>query len=344
VAAAIEGWFRRNARDLPWRRRRSAWGALVSEIMLQQTQVARVLERFDPFMARFPSPGALARASEDEVLRHWQGLGYYRRARHLRAAAIFIESQLGGEVPLDVPTLMQLSGVGRYTAGSMASIVGGAREPIVDGNITRVIARLEGDGAPVSDPAFVQRKWDHAQRLVEASASPALLNEGLMELGAVVCLPANPTCDACPLKNDCQSRAAGTTSSIPQPKARTRQQAVHHHTVIILRRGHLLLEQRPTNGLWGGLWQPPTVESRRRLPEAKILDGLSLPLASIQARGALRRQLTHRIVHMHLHEGVLTPRARVAAKPGRQWVPQRHLNRIPLSNAARAALATVLAD
>ncbi|MHC4652819.1 MAG: A/G-specific adenine glycosylase [Planctomycetota bacterium] len=199
IVAALCAWFRREARDLPWRRRRTGYTALVSEAMLQQTQVARVVERYRAFVRRFPNVRRLAKAREQAVLAEWQGMGYYRRARNLHAAAKMIVGEFGGRVPRTADQLRTLPGVGRYTAASIASIVYGERTPLVDGNVQRVLARLDVKSGRAQDPQLVKWAWERTGQLVALAESPGSLNEGLMELGAVVCTPRNPTCETCPV-------------------------------------------------------------------------------------------------------------------------------------------------
>ncbi len=332
VAAALEAWFPRIARDLPWRRARSGWAALVSEAMLQQTQVARVVPAFERFMARFPAPADLAAATEEEVLAHWQGLGYYRRARMLHRAARAIVAGHGGRVPADPAALRGLPGVGRYTAGAVASIAFGAREAIVDGNVRRVTARLDADDRPVEDRAGERAAWGRAEALVAAAAEPGVLNEGLMELGATVCTPARPRCDACPVAGACRARAAGRTAEIPPPKRAARRRAVHYHVVVVRRGEALLLEPRPEAGLWAGLWQPPTVEAEDPLDWELVAPRLPVTAADPAPRGGFVHRTTHRDVHFR----VWTARSR--ARRGR-WVAEDALEDVPIGNGHRRALA-----
>jgi len=191
-AAAVEAWFVDAQRELPWRRVRNGYTALVSEAMLQQTQVARAVELYEPFMRRFPTVGALAEASEQEVLAAWQGLGYYGRARRLHAAARAIAERFEGEVPADIDALRSLPGVGRYTAGAIASIAFGARVPIVDTNVARVLMRVDARAGTSANPENVEWCWERAAQLVEACTNASHFNEGLMELGAIVCSSAAP--------------------------------------------------------------------------------------------------------------------------------------------------------
>lgn len=339
LAAAIEQWFLLNARDLPWRDPRTPWRALVSELMLQQTQVSRVLERFEPFMNRFPTPRSLAIADEQDVLAMWQGLGYYRRARSLQRAAREIVERFDGEVPIDATSLGSLPGVGRYTAGSIASIVGGAREAIVDGNVSRLLARLHCDSASPTDGMFIKRVWSWAQGLVDVCEHPPLLNEGMMEFGATVCTPTSPSCDRCPLASLCQARRQGRVSEIPPPKKAAARQELHHHAVIVKRRGRVLLEQRAKTGLWAGMWQAPAIESRTKLSESDVIKRLPFPVQSLCLQEVLQRTLTHRIVTLHIYSGSLKPGARVPATPGVKWVSVGGLADVPISNAGHAVLA-----
>ncbi len=344
LPALVEGWFAEAARDLPWRRARSGYHALVSELMLQQTQVARVLERFDPFVARFPSATTLAAAPEDAVLAAWQGLGYYRRARLLHAAAKAVVDRHGGEVPAgDHAALLALPGVGRYTAGAIASIVAGVPVPIVDGNVTRVFQRVAAREGSASDRAVVEWAWREAERFVERAGDPAAANEGLMELGATVCTPAAPKCGACPLARVCAARRDGRVGEIPAPKARAARREMVLVTARLVRASDdaLLLEQRPREGLWGGLWQPPAVECAdgREVSARAAADLLGLPATvALSAAGEVPFQTTHRAVVFVVFEARVRGPGAALARGGRRWVTRDELGGFALSNAAKRVL------
>jgi len=334
-AAALEAWFERAARDLPWRRRRSGWSALVAEAMLQQTQVSRVVERYETFIERFPSPAALAAADETEVLGLWSGLGYYRRARNLRAAAVSIVERFGGVVPESARTLRSLPGVGRYTAGAIASIVFGERTPLVDGNVRRVLCRWAdrpGDGPTATEDRWT---WDRAASLVEVAERPGRLNEALMELGATVCTPARPRCEHCPVAGPCRARAAGRAEAVPAPQAAAARRDLHHHPVVIVRAGAVLLRPRPEGGLWAGLWSPPAVETDRPLDPAEVTAALEVSVSSIEPVGRLEHLTTHRRVILHVHRASTRIRR---VEPARWW-PLGDLAAAPLSSAHRRVLA-----
>lgn len=328
---ALAAWFRRSARDLPWRRRRTGYRALVSEIMLQQTQVVRVVDSYRQFMHRFPTIKSLAEADEQDVLAAWNGLGYYRRARHLHAAARMIRDEFHGRVPRDAEDLRRLPGVGRYVAGSIASIVFGHRAPIVDGNVARVLARWFARDDSPSDRAFERWAWAEAGRLVDHATDPGAFNEGMMELGATVCTPASPSCDRCPVSKFCLARHQGRQHEIPRPKRRAKQHVLHHHAVVVERRGCVLLVQRPATGLWSGLWQAPTVEAERALAPSVIRKRLSFSITSMLKVTAFDYQTTHRRVTFHVYRG------RTRARGG-DWRAQTDLPGLAMGNAQRRAI------
>jgi A/G-specific adenine glycosylase len=345
VVRQLSRWFLRDARPLPWRKRRSGYSGLVSEAMLQQTQVSRVLGPYERFMARFPRVAELAAADEQEVLAMWQGLGYYRRARQLHAAAKMIVSRFGGRVPRSAAKLRELPGVGRYTAGAIASIAFGELEPIVDGNVHRVLARLDAHvhqshahDARAPQGMDVAAAWERAAQLVARAPSPGAFNEALMELGATICTPAPaaPRCDRCPLARHGRARAAGVEQAVPAPKAPPPRTVVHHHAVIVRRSGSILLEQRSATGLWASMWQTPTIEADRAIGDlADIERLLPLRVSDLARLGAFEHQTSHRRIVFHIHE------ARTRVRRG-VWRHPAQTADLPMSNAHRRIIA--LAD
>ncbi len=262
VAGPLLAWYRRHRRDLPWRASRDPYRVWVSEIMLQQTQVERVKEYFSRFIERFPDVRALARAPEREVLRRWEGLGYYRRARQLHAAAKQIVAEHGGDFPRTAAGLRGLPGIGRYTAGAIASIAFGAREPIVEANSRRVIARLVGHAASVGG-AGDKPLWRIAAELVPAR-EPGLFNQAVMDLGATVCTVTRPRCGTCPLAGSCVARATGRVEAIPAlPRPRAVKQL--RETALVLEHGdRVVVERRGAGEWWEGLWDFPRAAARER--------------------------------------------------------------------------------
>jgi len=339
MARAIEDWFRGAGRDLPWRRpgARSGYAGLVSESMAQQTQMSRVAIAFERFMARFPTIETLASAPEQEVLAAWSGLGYYGRARNLHAAAKVVVTEHGGEVPAEIALLRALPGVGRYTAGAIASIVYGRPEPIVDGNVARVLMRVRGRAGTADEPATIRWLWAESQRLVEAASDPRACNEGVMELGAVLCTPRSPRCTECPLSARCAARSSGTAERIPVPKRRPVRAILHQHVIVLRRGGSILVEQRPAQGLWAGMWQAPTIESDAPLNHAHLLDRLSPAVSSLREIGAFVHLTTHREVRVRVFV------ARTSSTKGR-WVDAASQLDVPMGAAARRAIGIALAD
>jgi A/G-specific adenine glycosylase len=259
-------WYRAGHRDLPWRRTRDPYAIWVSEIMLQQTQVATVIPYFERFMERFPSVEALAAAPEDEVLRLWSGLGYYSRARYLQHGAREVLSRHEGRIPEAIEELLRLPGVGRYTAGAIASIAFARAAPILDGNVIRVLCRLYAlRGDPKRAPLH-GRLWHLAEALIpEGEAGD--FNQALMELGATVCTPASPRCDACPLAERCEACRLGLQESLPELARAPAPTPLRMAAAVIWRASDVLLVKRPTesaggknggNTWWAGMWQFPS--------------------------------------------------------------------------------------
>jgi len=256
-------WYASHKRDLPWRHTSDPYEIWVSEAMLQQTRVETVREYWPRFLERFPTATALAEADEEAVLEAWSGLGYYRRARSLQAAARVIAAEHGGVFPRDLDAALDLPGVGPYTAGAVVSIAYDEPAALVDGNVERVFARLFGmEGVRGSGP-LGRACWAAASHFVErldGAVRPSVWNQALMELGALVCTPRSPRCEECPLAASCVARERGNAVGIPRPKPRRASTEVELEVYVIERGGRWLLEQREEGGLMGGMWQFPTVE------------------------------------------------------------------------------------
>ena len=312
---AVLAWYDRHGRkDLPWQQDLSPYRVWVSEIMLQQTQVSTVIPYFERFMKRFPTVQKLARADTDDVLHLWTGLGYYARARNLHRAARIIADDYQGVFPASVDALAALPGIGRSTAGAIASISLDVRAPILDGNVKRVLARFHAvDGWP-GDKAVENRLW----ALAESYTPHTRLRDYtqvMMDLGATVCTRSKPRCDACPLSRHCAAFAAGDVQRYPGKKP-ARQTPVRHTLLLLLESddGRILLEQRPPSGLWGGLWCPPQLDSETEL--AGALQQRQLRLERQQNLPAFR----HTFSHFHLD---ITP-LRIHVRQHNSAVQERH--------------------
>lgn len=250
-------WFRENGRDYPWRQTEDPYAILVSEIMLQQTQIATVLDRgyYVRWMSQFPDWAALASASEGEVLKAWEGLGYYRRARNLQRLAAVILAEHGGEFPRDMDQIEALPGVGPYTAGAVASFAFDLPQPIVDGNVARVLSRWYDDATPIDSNEGKNQLWARAEELVKASGFPRLFNSAIMELGQTICRPLAPRCSECPVAKHCATSAPET---LPVKQSKTTITAVSEHVFFCENDQGILLEQE-TGSRRTGMWKLPAL-------------------------------------------------------------------------------------
>jgi len=315
--ARVVRWQRRHGRhDLPWQAGGDAYRVWLSEIMLQQTQVATVVPYFARFVTHFPDVRALAAASEDAVLALWSGLGYYSRARNLHAAARVIVTEHGGRFPDTQQELAALPGIGRSTAAAIAALAFGRRCAILDGNVKRVLARhagIEGwPGARTVEMAL----WRLADARVP-SRDVQSYTQGLMDLGALVCTRLRPACDTCPLATDCVARRTGRTAELPAPRP---HRALPERTVamLLLRdRGELMLEKRPPRGVWGGLWSLPELDPDADAP-AHCHTRYGFEVRALHALPALSHSFTHFRLNIRPLEVHLAPRG--ATPPGQIWL------------------------
>ena len=293
-------WYRQNRRDLPWRQSRDPYPVLVSEIMLQQTRAETVKPYFHRFMAALPTVEALANADEPTLLKLWEGLGYYSRVRNLQKAARAVMEHHGGVIPADFDALLKLPGVGRYTAGAVASIAFGIPVPAVDGNVLRVLARLTGDDTDILSPA--------AKKTAEATLAPLVpsdaagdFTQSLIELGALVCTPGEPKCSDCPLHLLCAAHREGRERDLPVRLAKTKRR-VEERTVLVIRCTsgeaaavrHIALRKRPAEGLLGGLYEFPCLEGHATPAEVgKYLAALGLTVKALTPLPAAKHQFSH---------------------------------------------------
>src|SRR5580658_9974888 len=278
-------WFNAHARDLPWRRTSDPYAVFISEIMLQQTQVKTVIPYYERWMRALPSIGDFARARPERVLKLWEGLGYYRRARLAQAAARLIMEKHAGRFPEKFDEVLALPGVGRYTAGAICSIAFNQPVPILDGNVIRVLSRLLGLAGDPRSKIVNTKLWRAAQELVSASGEPSRLNQGMMELGALICLPRQPKCPACPLRRDCFALRHNRVEDFPTPSTRTAVTRRRFIALIVSDGARLLVRRRPAGVVNAGLWEFPNVEAAIN---AKNLHALVAPF-KIAARAPFVR-------------------------------------------------------
>lgn len=293
-------WYDHHGRhDLPWHHDRNAYRVWVSEIMLQQTQVATVIPYFEAFMARFPAVQDLASAPVDDVLSHWSGLGYYARARNLHKAAQQVVEEFGGEFPQDQEQLESLTGIGRSTAAAIVAQAFGKRAAILDGNVKRVLARYHAVAGWPGQTAVLKQLWEHAEAHTPAERLRDY-TQAIMDLGATVCTRTRPDCEACPVSSGCQALARGETNRYPGSKPKKAKPEKTTWMIILEdTEGRILLERRPPSGIWGGLWSLPELDPAygpEELQEA-CQQQLGMSCGDPELIGGFR----HTFSHYHLH-------------------------------------------
>jgi len=338
-------WYNKNKRPLPWRGVKSHYAVWVSEIMLQQTRVETVIPFYEEWLKRFPTIRALADASEREVLHVWEGLGYYSRARNFHKAAKIVMNEHGGQLPRDVDELRSLPGIGRYTAGALASILFGMDEPALDGNLKRVYARLFDVSLPVGSTEGESLLWKLARDNLPRGKA-ADFNQALMDLGASICLPKNPRCLLCPVMKLCRARENGTQHLRPVKKLKKVLPQYIHAAAVVVKRGRVLLAKRPSEGLLGGMWEFPNArvdqDPARELAKAlRSIYNLRLVLSRVEEPGAKRIVPPLAVIeHTYSHFKVITHayRCELTAPAGRgrlKWVASRELKKYPMGRIDR---------
>ncbi|CAM2005888.1 A/G-specific adenine glycosylase [Acanthopleuribacter pedis] len=337
-------WYDREQRQLPWRGPANPYATLVSELMLQQTQVKTVIPYFERFLERFPTPKELAEAEEQEVLKLWQGLGYYRRARYLQAAAQRIQEHHNGDFPGDKEAIDALPGVGAYTAAAVASIGFNLPHAVVDGNVIRVLSRLfalEDDVAATAVKRDIQAR---AQKLLDTER-PGDYNQALMELGATRCSPRNPSCLTCPVSNYCSVRRKGLDPHVfPYKSKKIKPGKIAYRSLFLTTPGRFLLGQRPGSGLMASMWELPAQE------ETAFRDWRHWFADAITPIGRLEQPILHRFTHLHatyhieLYRVEKEPQWREGAPNSYQdfcWVDQETLGKMPLTKVLQKAIPAV---
>jgi A/G-specific adenine glycosylase len=338
LSSLLLEWYRANARSMPWRGHSDPYAVWVSEIMLQQTRVETVIPYFEMWMQRFPTVKALAAASEQDVLNEWEGLGYYSRARNLHKAARIVADKFNGELPRDLDDLRGLPGIGRYTVGAIASIAFGMDEPTLDGNLRRVFARLFDVTEPADSPSGEKILWGLAAEHLPAGQAGDY-NQALMDLGATVCLPKNPRCLLCPLMELCAARIAGTQEQRPVLKPKKVTPHVIHAAAVIVRKikevPHVLLAQRPSDGLLGGMWEfpngPVTGNHAWELAQA-MRTGYGLKFQTREPLAVIKHAYTHFKITVHAFR---VEAAHIPRDKKLKWVTLSELENYPMGKVDR---------
>jgi A/G-specific adenine glycosylase len=327
-------WYYKYGRTLPWRDHPDPYAVWVSEIMLQQTRVETVIPYFEKWMNLFPDVIVLANASEQDVLSAWEGLGYYSRARNLHKAAKVIVEKFNGKLPRDLEDLRSLPGIGRYTVGAIASMAFGMDEPALDGNLKRVYSRLFDLSEAVDSPTGEKFLWDLATKnLPKGQAGD--YNQAMMDLGATICLPKNPRCLLCPLTGVCEARKNGSQSLRPVMKPKKTVPHYVHAAAVIVERGRVLLAQRPSKGLLGGMWEFPNarIEGDPAKELTKVINAAyRLKVRRKEALGVVQHAYTHFKVTVYAFrcESVSIPKSK-----NLKWVKLTDLDSYPMGKVDR---------
>ena len=345
--AALLPWYRVHQRDLPWRRTRDPYAIWISEAMLQQTRVETVIPYYQRFLERFPDVGTLARASVADIYAAWAGLGYYSRARNVHRAARAIVERFGGQLPSTREELLELPGVGRYTAGAVASIAFDRPVPVLDGNVERVLARYLGVRKDVRSASVAAALWGAAADLV-VGPEPGTLNQALMELGATLCRPRAPFCSGCPLRKDCSACRQGDADSLPKKAERTKPRGMRAVAALVRRGPRVLAIRRPPGGLLGGLWELPGGALKQgETPVAglrrAIREQTGLELGDVEAAGSVEHRFTHRHLRLELFRCAQScGRLRLREPEAYRWITPPAFRRLAQGALTRKAFAHVL--
>ncbi|KAA3642947.1 MAG: A/G-specific adenine glycosylase [Chloroflexi bacterium] len=341
-------WYRANKRSMPWRDHPDPYAVWVSEIMLQQTRVETVVPYFERWMMRFTTIGKLAAASQQDVLNLWEGLGYYSRARNLHKAAQVVVDEHQGALPADLSALQKLPGVGRYTAGAIASLGFGLDAPVVDGNIKRVLARIFNVEEAVDTTVGEKRIWALAEEYLPGGEAKDY-NQALMELGATICTPRNPKCETCPVNTICEANKLDLQGERPVTKPKAE---VPHYTVaaaVIQKRGRVLLAQRPADGLLGGMWEYPggKQEDGESLPvclRREIREELGVKIKVGEELGLYRHAYSHFRVTLHAFLCELkVGKPKAIEAQAIKWVWLKDLGDYPMGKLDRMISETIVA-
>jgi A/G-specific adenine glycosylase len=342
IVRALLAWFAANARDLPWRHTRDPYAIWVSEIMLQQTQVATVIPYWNRWMRKLPTIQTVAKASPEKLRKLWEGLGYYNRVRNLQRAARQVVEKHGGNFPKNFDAILALPGVGHYTAGAIASIAFDEPKPVLDGNVTRVLARVFAIRANPREHKINARLWQLAAELVGYAsrithhASPcSALNQSLMELGAVICTPRNPRCDVCPVAKLCAARRLGIAARLPNSSKRVTAEARRIAAFLVERDGRILARQRPAGVVNAHFWELPQVELHGERPNLVRLARESLGIKSLDTTPlcTITHNITRYRIRMQAFAGEL-----LRHLPEARWLTRAEVRRSAFTSSSRKIL------
>jgi A/G-specific adenine glycosylase len=344
IAKNLLKWFRAHARDLPWRRTRDPYAIWISEVMLQQTQVKTVVPYWERWMTHLPTVQALARAPQRRVLKLWEGLGYYSRARNLQRAAKMVVARHEGEFPATFEAILALPGIGRYTAGAICSIAFNQPYPVVDGNVVRVLTRLFGLRGNPKERRTNASLWSLAAELVQVAQrldtknGCSHFNQSMMELGATICLPRNPSCGECPVKSACVARTTYRIAEFPELPQRTASTERRVAAFVLERDGRYLVRQRPARVVNQGLWEFPNVELNNGLTLAELARKyFRLDFSRAQTLSTIRHTITRYRITLEVFRCPAPPKRTTDGK----WLTLSELQKLPFPSADRRILEKI---
>ena len=346
-ARKLLAWYEKNKRDLPWRKTRDPYRIWLSEILLQQTRVEAVIPYYEKFLERFADVFALAHAPLDAVLKTWEGAGYYARARNLHRTAQIIANERGGQFPRTVEHLLELPGIGKYTAGAIASIAFKADEPVVDGNVARVLCRYFGIRDDVKAGATQQQLWKITTELLPRGHAREF-NQALMELGATICVPKNPRCLVCPVQKNCVARELGLQNVLPAKRAKNELPHKIIAAGVIFKRGSILIQQRLSKGLLGGLWEFPggKVEAGESLEQCvgrEVREELGIEIRVGAEIIAVEHAYSHFSITLHAFRcEFVSGRVKLSSAQKFKWVKPGALEQYAFPSANKKIIAALM--
>ncbi len=340
IQTSLVDWFTRNQRDLPWRKLYDPYQVWISEIMLQQTQVKTALPYYDRWMKALPDIESVANASEDKILKLWEGLGYYSRARNLQKAAKMIMERHGGLFPNKFEDILELPGIGRYSAGAIASIGFNQNFPVVDGNVIRVLARLFAFEDNTRLPKNVERFWKWAEELIPEGQA-RFFNQGMMELGALICSPKSPKCESCPWQSLCVAKKKDLELHLPNRGESQKLISIRVTCAVIRHKGKIFIQKRPNHGLMGGLWEFPggkaeSGESELKAIHREIGEELGVTLKNVKKIDRIKHGYTKFDVDLHCFSAELASGTlKLTAATEGKWVSPKALGKFAFPAADR---------
>jgi A/G-specific adenine glycosylase len=347
ISSILTNWYLEKKRELPWRNTENPYYIWVSEVILQQTRVTQGLSYYEKFIASFPDVQSLANAEIDDVLKVWQGLGYYSRARNLHAGAKYVLKQFNGVLPAHYESLLQIKGVGEYTAAAIGSIVYKIPVPVVDGNVNRVIARIFGVHDPVNSTSGIKRIKEIAKKILNPE-NPGLHNQAIMEFGALQCVVHHPDCDHCPLKSNCYALLHKEVDSLPLKINKTRIRDRYFNYLVIMHQNNIAITQRSGKDIWQGLYEFPLIETNQLVTQRKLMSSSEWNLIFektdykvLNISSSYLHQLTHQRIHARFYVITVEYKPNALISSDILFIAKNTIHQYPVSKLVENFLSTM---